>query len=360
MADVFVSYASVDKQYADRVVASLEAVGVPCFCAPRDIAAGLPYGEAIMQGLRACRAFVVIVSEHSLDSAHVINEVERAVHYDLHLIPFRVDQSPLHGSMELFLSSKHWLDATAPPLEAHLSLLGRAVSDALVARAGRSARGEPHGGDLRSVPPPVPASALRPSPQPWRARWWAAGAAWALAVLVTSAAVYRDPPFYSEPDPPVTDSRDTPARESSTAGTTTTPEPLRTNASNIDDGMKAAMTKYLDGIALRLSAAGVRSHEDSFAMLATGTERAVRFEVDANRVYTVVAGCSQACTDVDLVVSDDQGREVGRDMARDDTPQVQFSTNTFGSMTFVLKMATCNSAECLAGVAILSAPGGSR
>lgn len=361
MADVFVSHASVDKQYADRVVASLEALGVPCFCAPRDIVAGLPYGEAIMQGLRSCRAFVVIVSEHSLDSAHVMNEVERAVHYDLHLIPFRVDQSPLNGSMELFLSSKHWLDATVPPLEPHLALLGRAVSDALGARAGRPARREHHGADVRAMPPPVPSSALAPAPRPWRARWWAAGAAWALALVLASAVVYRDPlplSFYSPPDPQTADRRDTQAPQPPV--TDVAPERPQANSSTIDDTIKAGMTTYLDGVARNKSVAGARSHDDSFMLLGAGSERSITFDVRANRTYTVIAGCSQSCSDVDLVVTDSQGREIGRDVAVDDTPRVQFSTSIAGRMTFDVKMVTCTVRECVAAVAIFGAPGTSQ
>ena len=66
--DVFVSYSSSDKTIADAVVATLERAQIRCWYAPRDIRPGKPYAEAIVDGIRDCRAVVVIVSSRSIDS----------------------------------------------------------------------------------------------------------------------------------------------------------------------------------------------------------------------------------------------------------------------------------------------------
>src|SRR3978361_324462 len=89
--DVFVSYSSKDKPVADAVVAALEARGVGCWVAPRDIPPGSDYGAAIIEGINGSRVMVLIFSGNSNSSPQVVREVERAVNKQLHIIPFRIE-----------------------------------------------------------------------------------------------------------------------------------------------------------------------------------------------------------------------------------------------------------------------------
>jgi hypothetical protein len=43
--DVFISYSSLDKAVADAACAALEAYGIRCWIAPRDIVPGKEWGE---------------------------------------------------------------------------------------------------------------------------------------------------------------------------------------------------------------------------------------------------------------------------------------------------------------------------
>jgi hypothetical protein len=149
--DVFVSYASEDKAIADAAVATLEAAQVRCWYAPRDILPSKPYAEAILDGLRASRVLLVVVSAHSQASPQVARELERAIHYALVIVPFRVESVEMRGSFEYFLSLPHWLDALTPPLEAHLGRLRDAVRSIL---------------DTNLQPAPAPTSDRRPPPTP--------------------------------------------------------------------------------------------------------------------------------------------------------------------------------------------------
>ena len=173
--DVFVSYSASDKPIADAVVARLERAQLRSWYAPRDINPGKPYGDAILDGLQACRTVVVIVSRQALASPHVLREIERAIHYGLTIVPFRIEQVEMRGAFELFLSVTHWLDAMTPPLEAHLDRLAAAVRGTL--QAGGSATAA----TPRTSPAPVPFPASAPaaavrevSPDHWsrRPRGW--------------------------------------------------------------------------------------------------------------------------------------------------------------------------------------------
>ncbi len=46
--DVFISYAIADKLTADAACAALEAEGIRCWIAPRDVLPGMDYAEAII------------------------------------------------------------------------------------------------------------------------------------------------------------------------------------------------------------------------------------------------------------------------------------------------------------------------
>ncbi|MGO9039968.1 MAG: toll/interleukin-1 receptor domain-containing protein, partial [Steroidobacteraceae bacterium] len=48
---VFVSYASADAGIAEQACAALEAAGVPCWIAPRDVRPGDPYAAAIVEAI---------------------------------------------------------------------------------------------------------------------------------------------------------------------------------------------------------------------------------------------------------------------------------------------------------------------
>ena len=79
MSDIFVSYASQDRDAAFRIVAFLEQNGIRCWVAPRDVPPGMEYGEAILNGIAQSRALVLILSDQSNESQFVRKEVERAV-----------------------------------------------------------------------------------------------------------------------------------------------------------------------------------------------------------------------------------------------------------------------------------------
>ena len=58
--EVFISYSSQDKPTADAMCAALERSGMRCWIAPRDIAPGANWGEAIVEGIKVSRVMVVI------------------------------------------------------------------------------------------------------------------------------------------------------------------------------------------------------------------------------------------------------------------------------------------------------------
>jgi ankyrin repeat protein len=134
--DVFISYSSKDKSVADAACAILEARGVRCWLAPRDILPGSEWGAAIIEAISKSRVMVLIYTASSNASPQVRREVERAVSRGLHVIPFRVEDVPMSPALEYFISTPHWLDAISPPMERHLDQLAKIIKAVLDAQKG--------------------------------------------------------------------------------------------------------------------------------------------------------------------------------------------------------------------------------
>ena len=126
---VFISHSSKDKAIGDEVCRFLEANGVSCWIAPRDVTPGKNYGAAIVDAIDECGVFVLILSDDSNKSGQVVREVERAASSDSIIIPFRIDPVQPSRNLEFYVSSSHWLDATAKPLAPHLRELLQAITN---------------------------------------------------------------------------------------------------------------------------------------------------------------------------------------------------------------------------------------
>lgn len=152
--DVFISYAEPDRKVADAACHALEAAGIRCWMAPRDVPTGAQYAQAIIAGIEGCRLLVLIFSSRANLSDFVAREVERAASKRKVILPFRIENVPPAASLELFIAERHWLDALTPPLEARLGEL---------AEAARSI--------ISGTPPPDRRRLPAPSPLPARAAW---------------------------------------------------------------------------------------------------------------------------------------------------------------------------------------------
>jgi hypothetical protein len=134
--DVFLSYSSKDKSWADAACAVLERHNIRCWIAPRDIAPGDNWGAAVMKGLKGSRIIVLIFSGHANASQQVHSEVERASSRGMSILAFRIEDVPYDDAMELHLAKRHWLDAFTPPVERQLESLARTVKTLLGAEGG--------------------------------------------------------------------------------------------------------------------------------------------------------------------------------------------------------------------------------
>jgi hypothetical protein len=131
----FISYASEDESVAGTISAYLEQSGVSCWIASRDVRPGANYGAEIIDAIETSATLVLVLSEHANSSEFVKREVERAVSKGKPIFPVRVGEVVPSKSLELFISSAEWIDASQPPIEQHLGRLADSIRSAATVNA---------------------------------------------------------------------------------------------------------------------------------------------------------------------------------------------------------------------------------
>lgn len=91
---VFISHASEEKAIAGGLKESLDCCGVNAFVAHDDIETGTKWDEEILDQLRQCDAFVVILTENSKNSQYVNQEIGYALARRVPIIPLKVPIDP--------------------------------------------------------------------------------------------------------------------------------------------------------------------------------------------------------------------------------------------------------------------------
>jgi hypothetical protein len=107
---IFLSHASADSDSARELVSKIEAQGIPCWIAPRDIAPGANFSKAIVEAIEMAEIFVVLLSESANQSEYVANEIKSAASYRKRIVPLRIENVIPSREIELQISGVHSVD----------------------------------------------------------------------------------------------------------------------------------------------------------------------------------------------------------------------------------------------------------
>ena len=99
----FISYSTLDTAFAERLHADLSFKGVNCWFAPEDVKIGDRFRQRIHDSIRSHDKLLLILSEHSIRSPWVEDEVESAFATErregrLLLFPVRIDDAVMKSS----------------------------------------------------------------------------------------------------------------------------------------------------------------------------------------------------------------------------------------------------------------------
>ncbi len=153
---VFISYASVDKETAQKICAALEQSSVPCWIAPRDIDGGENYPTAIMKAVKNASVIVLPVSASSIKSDHVKSELLAAFNQKIPIIPFILEDVTIPDEVEYMIGARHWVNAVSGEMNEHLVQLTKSVKAHLGGsdKAGVGPRPEPVKETVSETSPP--------------------------------------------------------------------------------------------------------------------------------------------------------------------------------------------------------------
>ena len=110
MSKIFVSYSSKDSKVANRICAALEAKGLACWIASRDVNPGENFGEAIVNAIRAARLMLLVFTQNANNSDEIKKELVLAGQNRLIVIPVRVEDVVPGGAFAYELATRQWID----------------------------------------------------------------------------------------------------------------------------------------------------------------------------------------------------------------------------------------------------------
>lgn len=113
--DVFISYSSKDSGVAFDVCAMLEAAGVTCWIAPRNVYGGKSYAREIIEAITESQVVVFIFSRYSNCSSHVESEIDIAFNQEKVIIPFRIEEVKMSPELTYYINKKHHIDGIPEP-----------------------------------------------------------------------------------------------------------------------------------------------------------------------------------------------------------------------------------------------------
>ena len=87
MHQVFISYQNADRDLTEQLARGLEAAGFATWYYDRDSRVGFNYMEYLTEVIVECRAMVLLISPHSVQSAQVQREVIRASEENRRILP---------------------------------------------------------------------------------------------------------------------------------------------------------------------------------------------------------------------------------------------------------------------------------
>lgn len=116
-----------------------------------------------MDAIEGSRAFVLVFTNHSNVSAHVLREVEQALRHRKNIMPVRFDETPASKALDYLLGTVHWLSApkTSDGIERATEQIAASLSPS--SRPGEDAT------EARTSIPQIQPSGQRKSPLIWAA-----------------------------------------------------------------------------------------------------------------------------------------------------------------------------------------------
>jgi hypothetical protein len=110
-ADVFISYASRDRERVREIAEQLQSAGVSLWRDENDILGGENYGPKIVEGIKNCKVLLLACTDASMRSKNVKQEIQLAWNYGRPYIPLLIEPLDTYPEqVQYWLEGCQWLE----------------------------------------------------------------------------------------------------------------------------------------------------------------------------------------------------------------------------------------------------------
>ncbi len=96
-----------------------------------------------------------------------------------------------------------------------------------------------------------------------------------------------------------------------------------------------------------------KTHNDQFDQLNHGEFKSFNLNLSEGITYKVVSACDADCSDLDLILYDENDNEISRDTETDGTPVLEVTPRWTGKFSLQVKMYSCDRNPCYYGIRVL-------
>jgi hypothetical protein len=108
--DIFISYSRRDQEFVTRLASDLDAQVAGVWFDQSSIQIGEDWHEEIMEGIRECKAFILILSPDAMDSRYVREEVNKALELGKPIFPILYRPAPWKDEIATLVKEVQTLD----------------------------------------------------------------------------------------------------------------------------------------------------------------------------------------------------------------------------------------------------------
>ena len=128
MHKVFVSYSSKEANRANEIVKKLEAAGIPCWIAAKQMRVGGNHTEEIPIAIEQCTYFLLVLSANAQKSRWVPIELQHAISCGKEILPLKIDQCAISKAFGYQLGNSYICEYHAHPEKAINEIIRRIQS----------------------------------------------------------------------------------------------------------------------------------------------------------------------------------------------------------------------------------------
>lgn len=140
--DIFISYSRRDLEFVSQLHQHLISSGISAWFDKESIEVGDQWRSSIVEGIRDCKVFVLVLSPDSTASVNVRKEVDLAERYSKQIVPVMWRATEIPVAMEYQLAGIQWFDlaenASPEKLGELADVLQRLIGGASLAEAARN------------------------------------------------------------------------------------------------------------------------------------------------------------------------------------------------------------------------------